>query len=144
MINIQRSEANLDQENMSELFNKFGKMMENGEIPDNIKNLLNNSGNFNSDSQNSSTHNDANVASDSQNSSNSNDSFNLDFETILKLQKIMSSMKNQKNDPRTNLLLSLKPYLKESRQQKVEQYINIFKMTKVLDLLNNSGGENKK
>lgn len=129
---------------MSELFNKFGKMMENGEIPDNIKNLLNNSGNFNSDSQNSSTHNDANVASDSQNSSNSNDSFNLDFETILRLQKIMSSMKNQKNDPRTNLLLSLKPYLKESRQQKVEQYINIFKMTKVLDLLNNSGGENKK
>lgn len=129
---------------MSELFNKFGKMMENGEIPDNIKNLLNNSGNFNSDSQNSSTHNDANVASDSQNSSNSNDSFNLDFETILRLQKIMSSMNNQKNDPRTNLLLSLKPYLKESRQQKVEQYINIFKMTKVLDLLNNSGGENKK
>lgn len=134
----------MEQENLSELFNKFGKMMENGEIPDNIKNLLNNSGNFNTDSQSSSENNNENVASDSQNSSNSNSSFNLDFETILKLQKIMNSMNNQKSDPRTNLLLSLKPYLKESRQQKVEQYINIFKMTKVLDLLNNSGGENKK
>lgn len=134
----------MEQENFSELFNKFGKMMENGEIPDNIKNLLNNSGNFNTDSQSSFENNNENDASDSQTSSNNSNSFNLDFETILKLQKIMNSMNNQKSDPRTNLLLSLKPYLKESRQQKVEQYINIFKMTKILDLLNNSGGENKK
>ena len=62
----------------------------------------------------------------------------------MRLQQIMNQMKNEKNDPRTNLLLSLKPYLKDSRQQKIEQYINIFKITKIIDLFNKTGGDNLK
>ena len=51
----------------------------------------------------------------------------IDINTILKMKSIMDKMGNSKNDPRANLLLSLKPYLKESRKAKVEQYIRIIK-----------------
>lgn len=132
----------MEQENFSELFSKVSKMMENGEIPENIRNILNNNAsNFQQSSFDSS---DNSYSEDEQSSSNNGNSFNLDFETILKLQQIMNSLKSEKNDPRTNLLLSLKPYLKDSRKQKIEQYINIFKMTKVIELFNKSGGENTK
>lgn len=64
--------------------------------------------------------------------------------TILKMQKIMSSLNNDKqNDSRTNLLISLKPYLKDSRKNKVDQYIQLMKMGKIFEILNPSGGDNK-
>lgn len=132
----------MEQENFSELFNKVSKMMENGEIPENIKNILNN--NSSNSENNSYTSSENSNFEDSQDNSSSNNSFNFDFETFLKLQQIMNRLKSEKNDPRTNLLLSLKPYLKDSRKHKIEQYINIFKMTKIIDLLNKSGGENVK
>ena len=136
----------MEQENFTELFGKVSKMMENGEIPENIKNILNgSSSNFQQNSSNSSYNSNFESNSDTfPNSSGDGNSFNIDFETIMKLQQIMNSLKNEKNDPRTNLLMSLKPYLKDSRKQKIEQYINIFKMTKIIDLLNNTGGENSK
>ncbi len=131
----------MEQDNFSELMNKFSQMMENGDVPENIKDIFNN---FNSN-QNScdSSYNNSNNSSESC-TNDSNNSFNLDFETIMRLQQIMNQMKNEKNDPRTNLLLSLKPYLKDSRQQKIEQYINIFKITKIIDLFNKTGGDNLK
>ena len=74
----------------------------------------------------------------------SNTATNIDIETIMKLKTILEKI-NTKDDPRSNLLLSLKPYLKESRKNKVEQYIQLFNMTKILDIFNNmSGGEAKK
>ncbi len=75
---------------------------------------------------------------------NSNSTNNIDMETIMKLKSVLDKV-NTRDDPRSNLLLSLKPYLKESRKSKVEQYIQLFNMTKVLDIFNNmSGGEAKK
>ena len=53
-------------------------------------------------------------------------------------------MKGIGNDPRANLLLSLKPYLKDSRKDKVDQYIKLFGMSKVMELFNSSGGEKSK
>jgi hypothetical protein len=141
-IHLLKGGRSMEQENFSELFNKVSKMMENGEIPENIKNMLNN--NFSNSEQNSYTSSENPNFEDTEDGSSSNNSFNFDFETFLKLQQIMNSLKSEKNDPRTNLLLSLKPYLKDSRKQKIEQYINIFKMTKIIDLLNKSGGENIK
>ena len=85
-------------------------------------------------------------------SSNSNASSNatenngpsIDMETLLKMKTIMEKMNNNKNDPRSQLLLSLKPYLKDSRKEKVEQYIKLFNMSKVLEVLNFTGGDKKK
>lgn len=68
----------------------------------------------------------------------------IDLEMLKKLKIILDQMSSQ-DDPRTNLLLSLKPYLKESRKDKVEKYIQLFHMTQVLDLLQNmTGGDSSK
>ena len=55
----------------------------------------------------------------------------------------MDKMNQKKNDPRSNLLLSLKPYLKPSRKQKVDQYIQLFNMAEVLEALDLAGGDKK-
>lgn len=108
----------------------FGNMINEGNIPDDMKNIISSFASGNSGS---------NDASESETNSTSN----IDFETILKMKSIMEKLNNN-NDPRANLLLSLKPYLKESRKEKVDQYIKLFGMSKVLEVFNNSGGEQKK
>lgn len=77
-----------------------------------------------------------------QNSSNNNDNFNFDINTVFKMKSAMEKM-NQKDDPRSNLLKSLKPYLKESRKEKVDQYITLFNMSKVIDVFKDTGGGKK-
>lgn len=67
---------------------------------------------------------------------NDSSSFNIDINTMLKMKSIIDAMNNQKDDPRANLLKSLKPYLKESRKEKVDQYIKIFSMEKVFEQFN--------
>ena len=124
-------------ENMSEMFNNFAKMMNREqEIPENIKNMLNSMANNNN---NTSSNNDSNDSA-------TNNFGNIDMNTIFKMQQIMNSMNNSQNDSRTNLLLSLKPYLKESRKNKVDQYIQLMKMGKVFEIMNplgNVGGDKK-
>lgn len=77
------------------------------------------------------------------NSSDSSGKSNFDMATILKMKSVMEKM-NQKDDPRSNLLKSLKPYLKESRKEKVDQYITLFNMGKVMEFMKESGGGNAK
>lgn len=85
-----------------------------------------------------------NIANMFNNSSgNSNSASNMDINTLLKMKTIMEKM-NSKDNPRSNLLLSLKPYLKESRKNKVDQYINLLNMGNLMDLFGNTGGGNKK
>lgn len=62
----------------------------------------------------------------------SNDDFSFDINTILKIKDIMSSMNNQ-NSPRNQLLHSLKPYLEDTKKEKLEQYIKIANLLAVLD-----------
>ena len=147
-------------EDMSEMINNFSKMMNNQQMPDNIRNILNSMGNS-SGTDNKTTSNPENKSyedgksrgnsSASKNSNtehndniNENNIFgNMDINTLLKMQKIMSSMNNKQNDSRSNLLLSLKPYLKESRRNKVDQYIQLMKMEKIFEIMNPLGGDNK-
>ena len=77
------------------------------------------------------------------NTDDSNSSFNFDINTMLKMKSIIEAMNSQKDDPRANLLKSLKPYLKESRKEKVDQYIKIFSMEKVFEQFGPIGGEKK-
>ena len=66
---------------------------------------------------------------------------NIDFDMLMKMKSIIEKMNDNKNDPRENLLLSLKPYLNESRQSKVEQYVKLFHMSKIIDVFNTTGGD---
>ena len=68
-------------------------------------------------------------------SSASNPFANLDMDTMMRLGKIFTSM--NKEDPRKNLLLSLKPFLRNDRQKNVDTYIFVLGILNVLDSFNN-------
>lgn len=121
-------------EDMSDLINKFSQMLKSNDMPDEIKNVINNLSSSNSDVSSKS-------AEDSELGSNSSPEF--DINTMLKMKSIIDAMNKEKDDPRANLLKSLKPYLKESRKEKVDQYIQLFNMGKVFEILNPLGGEKK-
>lgn len=161
----------------SDFMNNLSNMFNSGNIPDDVKSMLNN---FKTSSENVDTTNDSNsnesnsfqssndsnsntinpemlknimnmfnnsnnsTSNNSESVNNSNASPNIDINTLLKMKSIMDKVNTNKNDPRSNLLLSLKPYLKESRKNKVEQYVQLFNMTKIIDAFNQNGGENAK
>ena len=91
----------------------------------------------------SSFNNDTNTSNNS-NSANTNPFGNIDMNTILKIKQVMEKMNDTKNDPRSNLLLSLKPYLKPTRKEKLDQYIKLVNMSSVMEFFKNTGGESVK
>lgn len=101
-----------------------------------LKNLIDNF-------TNNSSNNHSNSPDNSSNNSNNDDSskFNIDFETIMKMKNIMDALNSKKDDPRSNLLQSLKPYLKEERKNKIDQYIQLLNMSNVFNMLKNTGGD---
>jgi len=58
---------------------------------------------------------------------------NIDIETIMKMKSIIDKM-NVKDDPRSNLLNSLRPYLSENRKSKIDQYIQLMNVSKVMEV----------
>lgn len=137
----------MNNEDMSDVFDKLNSFAgQNNISPDMVNNLLNmfnNASNNNGNSNSSNEH----TSQSSDTSSNSQDSsFNssgIDFETIMKMKSIIDKM-NVKDDPRSNLLQSLKPYLKDSRKSKVDQYIQLMNMSKVMEMFSSMGGDKKK
>ena len=120
------------------------------EMIDNLMNMLK-SGNLGNSSKANQDVNNVTDYSDANSSSGSKDSFskdnvnpfsNLDIETIMKIKSIMDAFNNQ-NDKDSNLLYSLKPYLRKSRQDKLDQYINILKVSQVSKLFKNGNGDVK-
>ena len=156
---------------MSDMMQKMSDMIKNNEIPDNIKNMLssfssngnygagsNNNSNMNSNANSSagsntnnsgfsSNNNGASSSKDNVQSGNSSasdkDNFNIDMDTMLKMKSIIDNMNKGQNDSRANLLRSLKPYLKPSRKEKVDQYIKLFSMGRVFEMMGPFGGEKK-
>lgn len=120
-------------DDMSDILNKLNSMLKNNELPDDIKNIVNN---FSSSGK-------SDLGTSSSNNNTSSDTSGIDFDTILKMKTIMDSINNPQNDPRSNLLKSLKPYLRDSRKSKVDQYIKIFSMGKVFEAFNPLGGDKK-
>lgn len=81
----------------------------------------------------------ANMLKDTSNTTPEHTSENdssLDFETILKIKNIMETM-NNKDDPKSNLLYSLKPYLRKNKQAKLDQYVNLLKISQITNLFKN-------
>lgn len=129
-------------DDISEMMKKMSEMLKNNEIPDNVKSIISNLSSKSSEANTSSEN--GNSFNKNSTSENSNSDFpDIDLNTMLKMKSIIDSMNKQQNDPRANLLRSLKPYLKPSRKEKVEQYIKLFSMGKVFETLNPLGGENK-
>lgn len=105
------------------------------EMIENFSKMMNNSS---SHSQKPNMHSVQNNQQNSANTANSGFDFSkIDMNTMMKMKSIMENM-NNKNDPSYNLLNSLKPYLRESRQEKVDQYANLLNFSKIAEAFNNS------
>ncbi len=146
--------------NMDDLFSNVKKMVDSGNIPDDIKQMMNNfQNNQNSNTQSSNDLNNVlnnispeminnlssmlNSSNQNSNSANTNNNFNLDINTIMKMKSIMENM-NNKNDPRANLLYSLKPYLRDSKKDKLDQYVNLLNVSKIAELMNKNDNNSNK
>ncbi len=70
--------------------------------------------------------------------SNKKSSFEFDINTLLKFKKIFDGVNNS-NNPRNSLLYSLKPFLRDNRKEKLEQYIKIANILYIMNYLNESG-----
>ncbi len=76
------------------------------------------------------------------NNSQNNESNNIDMETMIKLKSMIDKINSNQNDPRSNLLNSLKPYMRESRKENIDKYANILKLANFAELFNNEKKEN--
>lgn len=157
--------------NMDDLFANVKKMVDSGNIPDDIKQMMNNLNIPNNTSTNQSNlNNNANTnfnntdlndilnhvspemlnnlgnmlnsSNQSGQESSQNKNFNFDMNTIMKMKSIMENM-NNKNDPRANLLYSLKPYLRDSKKDKLDQYVNLLNVSKIAELMNKKDDDTK-
>lgn len=139
----------MNNEDMSDIFDKLNSIAgQNNISPEMVNNLFNMFNNSNTVSNNAHSSSDDNYTSKTYNSNSDNQSssFNangIDFETIMKMKSIIDKM-NAKDDPRSNLLHSLKPYLKNSRKSKIDQYIQLMNMSKVMEVFPFMGGDQKK
>lgn len=146
---------NFDKQTMD----KLNSMLNNGNLndilsqipPDTLKNfstMMNGNTNSNSnekaDNHTAENTNYANNNSDSNTSSNNTtfDFSKIDMNTMMKMKSIMEKM-NHSSDPRSNLLQSLKPYLRDEKKSKLDQYANLLNMANLMELFNqNNGKEN--
>lgn len=62
--------------------------------------------------------------------------FNADgLNQVMQLKNIVDSMTNNRNDPRTNLLMSLKPYMRSGRQRSIDSAVKLLGLTNLTKIL---------
>ena len=122
-----------------DMINNFVDMLKNNQNTDNPKN---NSNTDNNDNPSNNINLDEILSkfslnnNSSENNNQNNSSSPIDFDTIIKIKSIMETL-NTKDDPKSNLLYSLKPYLRKSKQAKLDQYVNLMKISQVTNLFKN-------
>lgn len=142
---------NIDENTMKNIKN----MVDNGNISEAISNIspemiqnfskiLSNQGNNTQNQfQNESSNQNDNINQKSQNINNNNFDLNgIDMNTIMKMSSVIGKMNNSKNDPRSNLLNSLKPYLRDSKKGKLDNYMNLLNVTKIAEIMKETNKEN--
>lgn len=141
---------NEDLSNLLQNFNNAMNSDSSGDLKNMLSNYINSQENSSSDDASSSLNddsinvenNDNSVNSNGSDSSNVSSDFNIDINTILQAKKIFDGLNSGKDDPRANLLLSLKPYLKDSRKDKIDKYVQLLKMGSILNILKENGDDN--
>lgn len=129
---------NLNENTMNQIKN----MVDNGNIADAISQISPEMIQNFSQMMNKDKTNENNSNSNTSSSNNNFDFSNLDINMISKLSSAMNKM-NNKNDPRANLLQSLKPYLRDSKKEKLDQYVNLLNVTKIADILKDDTKEHR-
>ena len=109
------------------------------QLASNLKSQYSKNSSFDNINENITTNSNSSHNSSNNNSENN---LNIDFDAILKIKNIMEAF-NQKDDNRSNLLYSLKPYLRESKQRKIDQYTNLFKLSRIAKMIKQEKGDLK-
>ena len=122
-----------------EMLQNFSQMMNSNQ--NNKSNENNNNNNVNSSNSNNSNNNTSTNNQTSNSNTNNFDFSKIDMNTMMKIKSIMEKM-NSGNDPRNNLLNSLKPYLREGKKEKLDQYANLMNVAKIAELFNNKENNN--
>lgn len=142
-----------------EMIQNFSKMFSNmnsgssgnQQNPVNLQNQENSkesvgAGNFTNagaSNQNSNTTNTSNTNTNTTNKDSGFDFSNIDINMLSKMSSIMGKMNNSKDDPRKNLLNSLRPYLRDNKKGKLDNYMNLLNVTQIAELMKNTDKENE-
>lgn len=124
-----------------EMLQSFSKMLSNNQGSNNSSNVKGNESNtFASNSNNVNNNYVHNSSSQSNSPSNLGD---IDMATVMRLSSALNQVKNSNNDPRANLLNSLKPYLKDENKEKVDEYMKLLNITKIAEIMNENNKNSK-
>lgn len=127
-----------------EMIQNFSKMLSN-QNNSNTNANTNTNNTSNNPNGNMVTNTNTNTNTSTNNNTNSNFDFsNIDMNTIMKMSSVLGKMNNTKDDPRANLLNSLKPYLRDSKKNKLDNYINLLNVTKIAELMKENNQESNK
>lgn len=63
----------------------------------------------------------------------------LDSGELLQVMSLVSKLQTQSDDPRTSLLLALKPHLSETKRDKVDTAVKILRLLDLLPLIKETG-----
>lgn len=147
---------NLDENTMKNIKN----MVDNGNISEAISNIspemiqnfqkmLSNQTSSKQETNNNNNNNNNNINNNTQfntqentNSNNNFDFSNIDMNTIMKMSSVIGKMNNSKDDPRANLLKSLKPYLRDSKKGQLDNYMNLLNVAKIAEIMKDNNKEN--
>lgn len=146
---------NIDKQTMD----KLNSMLNNGNLndmlsqipPDTLKNFSSMMNGNTASNEKHSTTDETHQSSESLHSANHStdnvdsstfDFSKIDINTMMKIKSVMEKM-NHSSDPRSNLLYSLKPYLRDEKKSKLDQYANLLNMANLMELFNqNNSKEN--
>ena len=135
---------NIDENTMKNIKN----MVDNGNIADAISNIspemIQNFSKLLSNQENNNQNKESNTTNTNQSKETTNFDFNgIDMDTVMKMSSVLGKMKNSKDDPRANLLNSLKPYLRESKKGQLDNYMNLLNVTKIAEIMKENKENNK-
>ena len=119
---------------LKEMIKKAKSMINNNDIPDNVKTIVNNI--KDSNSSNNPNNNLNNNFTSTANSDNTSIFNGIDINSLIGL---INNYKNSSEDDMSKLLLSLKPYLRDTKKEKIDEYLKLIqvgKITKVMEDLN--------
>ena len=124
-----------------EMLNNLSSMLNSSTSCNNP--ITNSSFNHEVSNQNKNSYNNFSGQNDSSSSSQSvqDTGLNIDMTTLLKMTSIINKM-NSNDNASKNLLQSLKPYLRDSRKDKLDQYSNLLNVAKIAEVMKNDKKEN--
>ena len=120
---------NIDQNTINNIKN----MVDNGNIneaisqisPEMIQNFSKMFSQSNNSNNNQNSNSQNNNFESQENKGNQNNNFDFSNIDMASIMKMASTFNKNSNDPRSNLLNSLKPYMRNSRKDKIDNYINL-------------------